>query len=179
MTGEAGARGRRLRLPWMATFLGGRLIWAGITLFIYLTVVFFFVQWWTPIDFASQFAMGGGYEAAAQQYGLDRPLPVRYLEWMGGLLEGDLGESFRGGAVTTAIGSAAPVTVLVFAVGAVIAYVVGEYLGRVAAWRRRTVRGSALSVLGVVSATTFPPFLVFILVRYMRGPMISLRNALG
>lgn len=169
----------RPRVPWMVSFLGRRLIWAAITLFIYLTVVFFFIQWWVPIDFASQFALGGGYEAAVEQYGLDRPLPVRYVEWMGGLLTGDLGSSFRGDPVWLIISSAAPVTILVFVVGAVIAYVVGEFFGRVAAWQRRTARGAAVSVLGVVSATIFPPFLVFVLVRYMRGPMLELRNALG
>lgn len=179
MAVEADAPARRTRMPWMVSFLGRRLVWAAITLFIYLTVVFFFVQWWVPTDFSSQFAIGGGSEAAAESLGLNRPMVVRYLEYVSGLLGGDLGRSFEGQSVWSRISSAAPVTILVFAVGAVIAYVVGEFLGRVAAWRRRTVRGSAVSVLGVLSATIFPPFLVFVLVRYMRGPMIELRNALA
>lgn len=163
----------------MVAFLGRRLVGAVITLFLYLTLVFFFVQWWVPIDFSSQFAMGGGADAAAELLGLNRPLVVRYVEYMGGLVTGDLGTSFGGGPVWSTISAAAPVTILVFAVGAVIAYVVGEFLGRVAAWRRRTAPGAAVSVLGVLSATIFPPFLVFVLVRYMRGPMIALRNVLG
>src|SRR5947208_6746728 len=32
-------------------------------------------------------------EDLSRQYGLDRPLPVRYLSWLGSALTGDLGES--------------------------------------------------------------------------------------
>lgn len=163
----------------MVAFLARRLAWAVITLAIYLTAVFFFVQWWVPIDFSSQFALGGGQADAAARFGLDRSLPERYAEYMGGLLTGDLGQSFSGPPVSEMIADAAPVTILVFAVGAVIAYVVGELLGRVAAWRRGTALGSVVSLLGVVSATVFPPFLVFLLVRYLRQPMVSLRRFLG
>lgn len=163
----------------MVSFLGRRLLWAAVTLVIYLTLVFFFVQWWVPIDFSSQFAIGGGQAEAAERLGLDRPLPVRYFEYMGSLLSGDLGDSLSGGSVGEMIAEAAPLTILVFAVGAVIAYVVGELLGRIAAWRRGTASGSFVSLLGVLSATVFPPFLVFVLVRYMRQPMVSLRNLLG
>lgn len=174
---KSGASPPRSRLPWMVSFLGRRLLWAVYTMFLYLTFVFFFVQWWVPIDFTSQF--GRESEAAAMRFGLDQPVGLRYFEWMSGLLTGDMGGSFQGEPVTEILSSAAAVTILVFAVGAVIAYVTGEYLGRVAAWRRRTVRGSVVSVLGVLSATIFPPFLVFLLVRYLRAPMISARDAIG
>lgn len=177
MVTEAGRRAPRL--PWMVAFLGRRLVWAIITLFIYLTVVFFFVQWWVPHDFATQFGLGGSAEEAATRLGLDRPLPERYVEYMGGLLTADFGESLTGQPVWDIIRGAAPVTLLVFAVGAVIAYVMGEALGRVTAWRRGTAAGWALSVLGVISATIFPPFLVFVLVRYLRSPMLTVRDALG
>ncbi len=34
-------------------------------------------------------------ELIRQKYGLDQPLHVQYARWMGNLLSGDLGESFR------------------------------------------------------------------------------------
>ena len=34
-------------------------------------------------------------EALRQKYGLDQPLPVQYVKWVGNLARGDLGESFR------------------------------------------------------------------------------------
>ncbi|HEY7033255.1 MAG TPA: ABC transporter permease, partial [Thermomicrobiales bacterium] len=33
--------------------------------------------------------------AVEHQYGLDRPLPVQYLDWMGRVVRGDLGRSMR------------------------------------------------------------------------------------
>ncbi|MBB4121291.1 ABC transporter permease [Martelella radicis] len=33
-------------------------------------------------------------EAIRARYGLDQPLPVRYFEWLGGVLRGDFGESY-------------------------------------------------------------------------------------
>ena len=33
-------------------------------------------------------------EAIRDRYGLDRPLPVRYFDWLGGVLQGDFGESY-------------------------------------------------------------------------------------
>ena len=34
-------------------------------------------------------------ELLRKKYGLDQPLPVQYVKWMGNVLRGDLGESFR------------------------------------------------------------------------------------
>ena len=34
-------------------------------------------------------------ELARQRYGLDQPLPMQYVKWLGNLARGDLGESFR------------------------------------------------------------------------------------
>lgn len=36
-------------------------------------------------------------EAVLKQYGLDRPVLVRYLDWLGGVLRGDLGNSYNQG----------------------------------------------------------------------------------
>lgn len=166
------------RLPWIVGFLGKRLVWAVATLFIFLTVVFFFVQLWVPYDFATQFGQGGLDEGVRQDLGLDRPLAVRYVDYVSGLVRGDLGTSFEGGSVWEVIEASAPITIFEFAVGAVVAYAVGELLGRWSAWRSRRVTGSLLSVVGVVSATIFPPFLVFLLIQGLRGPLLDLRNFL-
>ena len=63
------------------------------------------------------------------------------------------------------IGEALPVTLTIFITGTVIGWVVGELLGRIGTWSRRPFSGATLSVLGILSATIFPPFLVFVHVR--------------
>jgi peptide/nickel transport system permease protein len=179
---EQGDLAGRQRLPWFVSFLGRRLIWALITLFIFLTAVFFFVQVWVPYSWATQFRgpdRGAAYQAALEAAGLDRPLPERFADYMLGLVGGDLGTSFGGQPVENLILNALPVTLTVFIAGAVIGWILGELLGRIGTWSRRPFSNASISVLGVLSATIFPPFLVFVLVRWLRDPLLDLREALG
>jgi ABC-type dipeptide/oligopeptide/nickel transport system permease component len=156
-------------------------VWAGVTLLIYLGVVFVFIQVWVPFNFATPAQIAGpdAYQAALQALGLDRPLPERLLEFVGGLVTFDLGTSFTGEPVTTLIAETAPVTIFVFAVGALIAFVVGEAMGRFGAWHRSRVTGTALSTMGVLFTTIFPPFLVFLIAFFLRDPFWELRDAMG
>lgn len=171
----------RSRVPWFVGFLGRRLIWAFLTLFIYLSVVFLFVQVWVPFNWATPALLGGpeAYQAALESLGLDRPLWERYVEFATGLVQGELGQSFTGAPVVEVLKDTAPVTIFVFAVGALIAYIVGEFLGRVGGWRRGAVAGFSLSTLGVISATIFPPFLVFVAGYFLRDPLLELRSVMG
>jgi peptide/nickel transport system permease protein len=172
---------RRARVPWFVAFLARRLVWALITLFLFVTVVFFFMQVWVPYSWATQFLIGGGdaFAAAREAVGLTRPLPEQYADFMLGLVRGDLGTSFNGEAVVDLVREALPVTLTVFIAGTVIGWVLGEMLGRLGSWNRRRGSGSLIAVAGVLSATIFPPFLVFLLVRWLREPMLDLREVLG
>jgi ABC-type dipeptide/oligopeptide/nickel transport system permease component len=169
------------RLPWLVAFLARRAAWAGVTLLIYLGVVFVFIQVWVPFNFATPARLAGpdAYQAALQALGLDRPLPDRLSEFVGGLVTFDLGTSFTGQPVTTLIAETAPVTIFVFAVGALLAFVVGEAMGRFGAWQRSRVTGTALSTMGVLFTTIFPPFLVFLIAFFLRDPFWELRDAMG
>lgn len=172
---------RRPRMPWFVAFLARRLAWALTTLFLFVTAVFFFMQVWVPYSWATQFGIGGpgAVEAAREAVGLDRPLPEQYAAFVLGLARGDLGTSFNGRSVVDLIREALPVTLTVFVAGSVIGWVVGETLGRLGSWHRRRGSGTLIAVAGVLSATIFPPFLVFLLVRWLREPMLDLREALG
>jgi peptide/nickel transport system permease protein len=172
---------RRARFPWIVVFLSRRAVWALITLAIYLMVVFVFIQVWVPFNFATPALQGGieAYRAALQSLGLDRPLSERLIEFVGGLIRGDLGTSFTGQPVWDLISDTAPVTIFVFAVGALLAFVVGEAMGRFGAWHRHPVTGSALSTLGVLFTTIFPPFLVFLIAFFLRDPFWELREGIG
>jgi peptide/nickel transport system permease protein len=172
---------RPSRVPWFVSFLGRRLVWALITLVLFLTAVFFFVQVWVPYSWATQFRIGGGeaYQAALEAAGLNRPIPERYADFMLSLARGDLGTSFGGAQVIDLIRESLPVTLTVFIAGTVIGWVVGEMLGRVGTWSRRRFSGGLIATLGVLSATIFPPFLVFVLVRWLRGPLLDAREAMG
>jgi peptide/nickel transport system permease protein len=172
---------RRPRLPWFVGFLGRRLAWALLTLFLFLTAVFFFMHVWVPYSWATQFMQGGfeAFDSARRAAGLDRPVHEQYAEFMLGLVRADLGTSFGGGAVIDIILAALPVTLTVFIAGTVIGWIAGELLGRLGSWNRGPFSGSIMATLGVLSATIFPPFLVFLLVRWLREPLLDLRELLG
>lgn len=171
----------RPRVPWFVAFLGRRLVWALITLFLFLTAVFFFVQVWVPYSWATQFLSGGGeaYRAALEAAGLNRPIPERYADFLLDLARLDLGTSFGGESVIDLIRESLPVTLTVFIAGTVIGWIIGELLGRIGTWSRRRFSGGIIATLGVLSATIFPPFLVFVLVRWLREPLLDAREAMG
>lgn len=178
---EAGAGARRPVIPWFVTFLGWRLAWALVTVALFITALFFFMQVWVPYSWATFAKIGGpdAYRAALQAAGLDRPLPERFIGFVAGLARGDLGTSFSGTPVGDLVLEALPVTLTVFVAGIVVAWVAGELLGRLGSWRRGAAGGMAISTIGVLSVTIFPPFLVFVLVRFLRKPILDLRTAMG
>jgi peptide/nickel transport system permease protein len=96
-------------------------------------------------------------EALAQQLGLDRPLPVRYLSWLGDLSHGDLGYSpFRRRDVAELIGSAWQNTAILAVASAVVGLGLGVLAGILAAifhgrWPDRLISTLALSGLSVPS----------------------------
>ncbi|MEV6034049.1 ABC transporter permease [Nonomuraea sp. NPDC052116] len=73
--------------------------------------------------------------AIRQQLGLDRPLVIQYADWMAGLLQGDLGQSYLlrrsvasliGDRLGSTVELAALATLLVIAIGTALGVVVGS-----------------------------------------------------
>lgn len=72
-------------------------------------------------------------EEVTEQFGLDRPLPVRYLTWVGAALGGDLGTSYvTGRSVTETILGRAPATIELNLVALLLAALIGIPAGIVA-----------------------------------------------
>ncbi len=84
-------------------------------------------------------------------FGLDRPLPARYVEWLGEVLRGDLGRSFvTRRPVATEILTAFPVTLQLTLASLVVALAIGLPLGTFAALRRGTLQSVGMSLLALV-----------------------------
>jgi peptide/nickel transport system permease protein len=92
-------------------------------------------------------------EALSLRLGLDQPVPVRYVEWLGGALHGDLGTSLGSNEpVALRVVQRLPNTLLLAGVSLVLSIVVGIPMGVLAALRRNSVPDfvlSAISVMGV------------------------------
>lgn len=93
----------------------------------------------------------------SQELGLDRPLPLRYVSWMGDVVTGDFGYSpFRRREVADLIGSAWQNTAILAGVSAVFGLTLGIAAGVTAgvyrgSWIDRLVTGSAIVGLSVPS----------------------------
>src|ERR671930_340975 len=69
-------------------------------------------------------------------FGLDQPLHLQYLNWLGSLLRGDAGFSIRWGQpVTAEIAGGLPVTIGLALAAAIVALLLGIPLGLVSALR--------------------------------------------
>ncbi|MGI8949058.1 MAG: ABC transporter permease [Ornithinimicrobium sp.] len=92
-------------------------------------------------------------------YGLDRPLPVQYLDWVGGMLRLDPGiEYVSKAAIGPQIADRLQVTLWLVAVAMVLAVAVAVPVGTWMAVRHRHVDGVALSAVSQVGVAV-PAFL--------------------
>ena len=86
---------------------------------------------------------------------LDRSLPAQYLHWIGGVLQGDLGFSWRiRQPVASLVLTKLPVTLQLGAMAFVIAVLVGVPAGIVAAWQRGTAWDYVANFVGLAGLST-------------------------
>ena len=98
-----------------------------------------------------------------QQYGLDRPLPVQYLDWVGGLASGDLGTSYISKAlIAPQVADRLQVTLWLVVTSMVLALLVAVPGGVLMAVRHRRISGVVLSAVSQIGVAV-PAFLAGIL----------------
>jgi peptide/nickel transport system permease protein len=114
--------------------------------------------------------VGGGQECVDQkteELGLDKPLPVRYVQWLGDALTGDLGTSARNQQpVWEAIQQRLPVTIQLLIYSQFIALVVSIPLAIIAAQRAGGIfdRVSTSVAFALLSVPNFILAIVLILI---------------
>ena len=97
------------------------------------------------------------------EFGLDRPLVAQYLGWAGGLLRGDLGQSYVSrAAIGPQVADRLQVTLWLVVSSMVIALVVAVPVGTLMAVRHRRLSGLLLSAVSQVGVAV-PAFLAGIL----------------
>jgi peptide/nickel transport system permease protein len=133
-----------------------RLSWAAGLLVAVLAINFMLIHA-APGDPASVIAgeMGGGDEAVMasikKAYGLDQPLPVQFVTYIGKSVRGDLGQSYTynrpvSGLILDRIGP----TILLVLTALVIAIVAGTLLGVFASRRPDSFASAAVTVLSLI-----------------------------
>jgi peptide/nickel transport system permease protein len=96
--------------------------------------------------------------AMRQKLGLDRPIHVQYLEWMGRALRGDLGESlYTRRPVASELAARVPVSLELGAVAIICAILMGVPIGVISAVRQDTAR-DYLARGGAILGLSMPGF---------------------
>lgn len=146
----------------MAGYLVRRL-WQSTVLLIIVSMIGFGVLHLTPGGPLSQYALTPGMTQEAmdrisEQMGLNRPLPVQYLDWAWRLLQGDWGTSYRDQQpVLTVIGRHLFATLLLMVSSTVISIALGTWIGIRGATHRYSKFDYAATV-GAMIALSIPTF---------------------
>lgn len=129
-------------------------------------LVFGFLAWLPGDPARVALGVNASDEAVAElnrQFGLDRPLPTQYFDWLGGMLRGDFGTSYVSKAeIGPQVFDRFQVTLWLVVAGMIIALVVAAPAGTVMAARHRKVSGLALSAVSQLGVAV-PAFLAGIL----------------
>ncbi|SUE42490.1 ABC transporter permease [Roseomonas gilardii] len=146
----------------MRRYLTLRLL-QSLVLLLLVSMIGFAILHLAPGGPMSQFMAGGEMSPediarVERQLGLDRPLPVQYLEWLGRMLVGDWGRSYRDQQpVLAVIGSHLGATLELMVTSTLIAMLLGCWLGVLSAIRRYSFFDMLVTV-GSMVALSIPTF---------------------
>lgn len=142
-----------------------------ITLFVVSLIIFLGIEL-LPGDLTEailgQSATPETVAAFRRELGLDLPPHTRYIEWLGGVLQGDFGKSLASQReISELIGVRFANTLFLAAVAAIISVPLAVTLGVLAALYRNTLYDRAVNVV-TLSSISFPEFFVaYILILFL------------
>jgi len=163
----------------MTTYIIRRLMHAVLVVLIVSLLVFLLMRL-LPGDPILMYVASGDLQSISKEQvahlkhklGMDRPLPVQYLDWLKNAVQGDLGKSilYRYD-VLGEIGNRLPITLYLGLSAFVIGCIIGPLLGIISAVRRGKWLDNLVTVIANVGITA-PPFwlgiiLIFIFSLYL------------
>lgn len=168
----------------MLSYISKRILGA-IPVFFGITLIVFFMISLAPatiLDAAGEGFDSAGTAARAEaeaRLGLDDPFALRYLHWLGALLQGDLGNSFRTGQpVMESILQRVPPSLILTGTGVLLAVAIGIGLGTLAAWKPGSLWDKLASGISLLSFS-MPGFCLCLLGIYFFAVCLRLLPASG
>jgi len=151
--------------------LVGQRLGLGLVILLVISIIIFFMVELLPGDIAQAVLGQGATEenlaALRKEMGLDKPAPVRYLQWLSGAVFLDFGNSIvTGEKVATVIGARFMNTLFLAAYAAVISVPVAISLGILVALLRNSIFDRVANVLTLTSISSPEFFLGYILILY-------------
>lgn len=153
----------RSRLLWGAAGVAGTLLAVSLVSFLLVALL--------PGDLAllilADAATPERVAALREQLGLDQPLPIRYLHWLGNVLSGDLGYAIHSGQPTlNVILSRLPVTLELIFLTQIVALGIAVPLGIWSAYRRGSIVDGA-TLVGCLCLLSTPAFVIGLVLIYV------------
>jgi oligopeptide transport system permease protein len=160
----------------MAKYIFQRFIYMILTLFIVVSITFFLMKLipGSPFNNAEKLSKVQ-LELMNEKYGLNDPLPVQYVTYLGNMVKGDLGISFQFNntpvteLLANRIGPSAILGLQAMIVGAVL----GIFLGVVAALRQNTWVDYGSTFIAVIGKSV-PSFIFAGLLQYIIAVKLDL-----
>lgn len=152
----------------MGRYILKRLGYMVVTLFVIVALTFFTMKLLPGTPYKNQQKLSKEQIALLNhKYGLDLPLPVQFVKYIGNLLKGDLGISFQfdGRSVNEIIGDLLPVSADLGFEALVVGLIVGLILGIIAGVKRNTAWDYITTFIAVIGVSV-PSFVLAQLLQY-------------
>src|SRR5690606_2175597 len=165
----------------MGRFVIKRLIYMVITLWVIATGTFFLMHSLPGSPLENEDRIPPELrEQILEQYGLNDPLPVQYVKFLGDLVQGDLGNSFKydGRSITAMIMEGFPASAQLGLQAMIFGVLVGVALGTVSALRRGSWVDNGSTVLSVLGYAV-PSFTLAALFSYYVGVVCGVLPTAG
>lgn len=155
----------------MVKYVGKRLLYAAITLFVLAGLTFFMMRLLPGDPFIGTKKITDATRAALEaKYGLDKPLLQQFFIYVSNALHGDFGISmyYKGREVSTIIAEAFPFSFDLGIRALIFAAVMGVLLGIVAAVKRGTAWDTGAMLIAILGVSV-PSFIMGAFLQYLLG----------
>ncbi|MEW4370604.1 ABC transporter permease [Paenibacillus kandeliae] len=165
----------------MVRYIASKFFFMLVSLFILVSLTFFLMKIIPGDPFMSEKAVQPQIKARLMaQYGLDQPIPVQYVRYLGNIVQGDLGISmkYQNQDVTGRIAQTFKPSLQIGIFAIIISIVVGIILGMVAALYHRKLIDHVAMILAILGIAV-PSFVLATLIQYLFALKLGWFDVMG
>lgn len=165
----------------MVRYIAGKFLFMLVSLFILVSLTFFLMKIIPGDPFMSERAVQPQIKARLMaQYGLDQPIPVQYVRYLGNIIQGDLGISmkYQNQDVTGRIAQTFKPSLQIGIFAIIISIIVGIVLGLIAALYHRKLIDHVAMILAIIGIAV-PSFVLATLIQYLFALKLGWFNVMG
>ncbi len=165
----------------MVRYIAGKFFFMLVSLFVLISLTFFLMKIIPGDPFMSEKAVQPQIKARLMaQYGLDQPIPVQYVRYLGNIIQGDLGISmkYQNQDVSGRIAQTFKPSLQIGIFAIIISIFVGIVLGMVAALYHRKLIDHVAMILAIIGIAV-PSFVVATLIQYLFALKLGWFDVMG